>query len=100
MESAKNFPCGEGGASTQNPVSECNRDLSPIEAITYQLEARSRANMAHLRGMRLFVLGRINGLPDNVVVDLFWRLRLSWLGWGYHRRWRRFRLRRCRHRRN
>jgi hypothetical protein len=26
MESAKNFPCGEGGVSTQNPVNECNRE--------------------------------------------------------------------------
>jgi hypothetical protein len=51
-------------------------------------------------GMRLFVLGRISGLPDNVVVDLFGRLGLRWLGWGYNRRWRPFRLLRCRHRKS
>jgi hypothetical protein len=52
------------------------------------------------RRVRLVVLGRINGLPDNVVVDLFGRLGLRWLGWGYNRGWRRFRLLRRQHRRS
>ncbi len=36
------------------------------------------------RRVRLVVLGRINWFPDNVVVDLFGRLGLRWLGWGYN----------------
>jgi hypothetical protein len=50
-------------------------------------------------GARLVVLGRINGLPDTVVVDLVGRLGLRWLGWGSNRGWRRFRLLRRQHRR-
>ena len=46
-------------------------------------------------GYSLFVLGRINGLPDNVVVDLFGRLGLCRLGWGYNGGWRRLRSLRC-----
>ena len=52
------------------------------------------------RRVRLVVLGRINGLPDNVVVDLFGRLGFRWLGRGYNRGRRRFRLLRRRRRRS
>src|ERR1022692_2277859 len=52
------------------------------------------------RRVRLVVLGRINGLPDNVVVDLFGRLGFRWLGRGYNRGRSRFRLLRRRRRRS
>lgn len=44
-----------------------------------------RSDDRHVLTERLVVLGRINGLPDNVVVDLFGRLGLRWLGCGYNR---------------
>jgi hypothetical protein len=50
-------------------------------------------------GASLVVLGRINGLPDAIVVDLLGRLGLRWLGWGSNWGWRRFRLLRRQHRR-
>ena len=52
------------------------------------------------RRVRLVVLGRINGLPDNVVVDVFGRLGFRWLGRGYNRGRRRSRLLRRRRRRS
>ena len=51
-----------------------------------------------LVGALVVVFRGINRLPNNVVVDLFRRLGLRWLGRGYNRGWRRFRLRQ--HRRN
>ena len=45
----------------------------------------SRASSTARVPVDLVVLGRINRLPDNVVVHLFWRLRLCWLDRGCNR---------------
>jgi hypothetical protein len=59
-----------------------------------------RAGRLGCRLQCLIVLGRINRFPNDVVVDLFGRLRLRWLGRGYNGRWHRFRLLRGWHRRS